>query len=117
MGVPMYVTPHATVTMQTIQDVLKHPNAIVTQSLHLEIATLASALSMIEFTLTEAMNTPFLADITVTSTDKHIEGAACIGRPAIFMIDEHASVPSLPGLIDPVRHTARTVHGIVTQWT
>ena len=117
MGVPMYVTHHATVTMQTIQDVLKHPSGIVTQSLHLEIATLASALSVFEFTLTEEMNRPFLADITVTSADKHIEGAACVGRPAIFMIDEHASVPSLPGLIDPVRHTARTVHGIVTQWT
>lgn len=117
MGVPMYVTLHATVAMRTIQDVLKHPSAIATQSLHLEIATLASPLSVFEFTLTEAMNTPFLADITVTSADKHIEGAACVGRPAIFMIDEHASVPSLPGLIDPVLHTARTVHGIVTQWT
>ena len=117
MGVPMYVTLHATAAMRTIQDVLKHPSAIATQSLHLEIATLVSPLSVFEFTLTEAMNTPFLADITVTSPDKHIEGAACVGRPAIFMIDEHASVPSLPGLIDPVLHTARTVHGIVTQWT
>ncbi|MCU9956983.1 hypothetical protein OEJ37_26845 [Burkholderia sp. BKH01] len=48
MGVPMYVTHHATVIMQTIQDVLEHPSAIVTQSLHLEIATLASALSVFE---------------------------------------------------------------------
>lgn len=117
MGVPMYVTHHATVAMRTIQDVLEHPSAIVTQSLHLEIATLASPLSVFEFTLTEAMNTPFLADITVTSPDKHVDGAACVGRPAIFMIDEHASVPSLPGLIDPVLDTARTVHGIVTRWT
>lgn len=117
MGVPVCVTHHATAAMRTIQDVLKHRSAIVTQPLHLEIATLASPLSVFEFTLTEAMNTPFLADITVTSLDKHIDGAACVGRPATFTIDEHASVPSVPGLIDPVLHTARTVHGIVTQWT
>ncbi|MGU7770652.1 type VI secretion system Vgr family protein [Burkholderia sp. MR1-5-21] len=103
--------------MRTIQDVLKHPSAIVTQPLHLEIATVASPLSVYEFTLTEEMNMPFLADITVTSPDKHVDGAACVGRPAIFTIDEYASVPSLPGVIEPVLHTARTVHGIVTQWT
>ncbi|ACR31037.1 Rhs element Vgr protein [Burkholderia glumae BGR1] len=104
-------------TMQTLQDVLKHPSAIVTQPLHLEIATLRSPISVFSFVLTEEMNTPFVADITVTSKDKHIDGAAVIGRPAIFSIEEHASVPSLPGLINPVQQATRTVHGIVTQWT
>lgn len=63
------------------------------------------------------MNAPFVADITVTSKDKHIDGAAVVGRPAIFTIEEHASVPSLSELINPFQRAARTVHGIVTQWT
>ncbi|HDR9010772.1 TPA: type VI secretion system tip protein VgrG [Burkholderia vietnamiensis] len=103
--------------MQTIQDVLAHPSAIVTQPLHLEIATLQSPVSVFSFVLTEEMNAPFVADITVTSKDKHIDGAAVVGRPAIFTIEEHASVPSLSELINPVQRAARTVHGIVTQWT
>ncbi|MDR0243581.1 MAG: type VI secretion system tip protein VgrG [Burkholderia sp.] len=103
--------------MQTIQDVLTHPSAIVTQPLHLEIATLQSPVSVFSFVLTEEMNTPFVAEITVTSKDKHIDGAAVVGHPAIFTIEEHASVPSLSELINPFQHAARTVHGIVTQWT
>ncbi|MCA8183259.1 type VI secretion system Vgr family protein [Burkholderia vietnamiensis] len=103
--------------MQTIQDVLAHPSAIVTQPLHLEIATLQSPVSVFSFVLTEEMNAPFVADITVTSKDKHIDGAAVVGRPAIFTIEEHASVPSLSELINPFQRAARTVHGIVTQWT
>ncbi|MCO1351388.1 type VI secretion system tip protein VgrG [Burkholderia vietnamiensis] len=103
--------------MQTIQDVLAHPSAIVTQPLHLEIATLQSPVSVFSFVLTEEMNAPFVTDITVTSKDKHIDGAAVVGRPAIFTIEEHASVPSLSELINPVQRAARTVHGIVTQWT
>lgn len=102
--------------MQTIQDVLAHPSAIVTQPLHLEIATLQSPVSVFSFVLTEEMNAPFVADITVTSKDKHIDGAAVVGRPAIFTIEEHASVPSLSELINPFQRAARTVHGIVTQW-
>ncbi|CAG9211738.1 hypothetical protein BVI2075_530037 [Burkholderia vietnamiensis] len=97
--------------MQTIQDVLAHPSAIVTQPLHLEIATLQSPVSVFSFVLTEEMNAPFVADITVTSKDKHIDGAAVVGRPAIFTIEEHASVPSLSELINPVQRAARTVHG------
>ncbi|KDB09149.1 hypothetical protein LIG30_1761, partial [Burkholderia sp. lig30] len=100
--------------MRTIQDVLQHRSAIVTQPFHLEIATLQSPVSVFSFVLNEAMNTPFLADITATSPDKRIDGAAVVGRPAIFTIEEYASVPSMPGLIEPVRHAARTVHGIVT---
>ncbi|MET3823130.1 uncharacterized protein involved in type VI secretion and phage assembly [Burkholderia ambifaria] len=103
--------------MLTIQDVLKHPGSVVTQPLHLEIATLDAPISVLSFVLTEQMNTPFLADITVTSVDKRIDGAAIVGRPAIFTIEEHATVPSMAGMIDPVRHAARTVHGVVTQWT
>ncbi|KVF66141.1 type VI secretion system Vgr family protein [Burkholderia vietnamiensis] len=103
--------------MQTIQDVLAHPSAIVTQPLHLEIATLQSPVSVFSFVLTEEMNAPFVADVTVTSKDKHIDGAAVVGRPAIFTIEEHASVPSLSELINPFQRAARTVHGIVTQWT
>jgi type VI secretion system secreted protein VgrG len=103
--------------MQTIHDVLKHRSAIVTQPLHLEIATLPSPISVLSFVLTEEMNRPFVADITVTSSDKHIDGAAVVGRPAVFTIEEHASVPSMHGLINPVQHAARTVHGIVMQWT
>ncbi|SCZ37838.1 MULTISPECIES: type VI secretion system Vgr family protein [Burkholderia] len=103
--------------MQTIQDVLAHPSAIVTQPLHLEIATLQSPVSVFSFVLTEEMNAPFVADITVTSKDKHIDGAAVVGCPAIFTIEEHASVPSLSELINPFQRAARTVHGIVTQWT
>ena len=103
--------------MRTIQDVLKCPSAIVTQPFYLDIATLASPVSVLSFVLTEEMNATFVADITVTSTDKHIDGAAVVGRPAIFTIEEHASVPSMPGLVEPVQQAARTVHGIVTQWT
>jgi len=103
--------------MRTIQDVLQHRSAIVTQPFHLEIATLQSPVSVFSFVLNEEMNTPFLADITATSPDKRIDGAAVVGRPAIFTIEEYASVPSMPGLIEPVRHAARTVHGIVTNWT
>ncbi|RQS08718.1 type VI secretion system tip protein VgrG [Burkholderia sp. Bp9002] len=103
--------------MRTIHDVLKHPSAVVTQPLHLEIATLNAPISVFSFVLSEEMNTPFLADITVTSRDKQIDGAAVVGRPAIFTLEECASVPSMPGLIDPVQHAARTVHGVVTRWT
>ncbi|KWA22582.1 type VI secretion system Vgr family protein [Burkholderia territorii] len=103
--------------MRTIHDVLKHPSSVVTQSLHLEIATLEVPISVLSFVLTEEMNTRFLASITVTSRDKQIDGAMVVGRPAIFTIEEHATVPSLAGMIDPVRHAARTVHGVVTQWT
>ncbi|OXI17418.1 type VI secretion system Vgr family protein [Burkholderia sp. AU15512] len=103
--------------MPTIQDVLKHPGSVVTQPLRLEIATLDAPISVVSFVLTEEMNTRFLADITVTSKDKRIDGAAIVGRPAIFTIEEHASVPSMAGMIAPVQHAARTVHGVVTQWT
>ncbi|KVV51585.1 type IV secretion protein Rhs [Burkholderia territorii] len=103
--------------MRTIHDVLKHPSSVVTQPLHLEIATLDVPISVLSFVLTEEMNARFLASITVTSQDKQIDGAMVVGRPAIFTIEEHATVPSLAGMIDPVRHAARTVHGVVTQWT
>ncbi|AOI90145.1 type VI secretion system tip protein VgrG [Burkholderia pseudomultivorans] len=103
--------------MRTIQDIVKLPGAIVTQPFHLEIATVDSPLSVFDFESTEEMNKPYLVKITVTSTDKHIDGAACVGRPAVFTIDEHASVPSLQGLVEPAQVTARTLHGIVTQWT
>ncbi|KWN21177.1 type IV secretion protein Rhs [Burkholderia territorii] len=103
--------------MRTIHDVLKHPSSVVTQPLHLEIATLDVPISVLSFVLTEEMNARFLASITVTSRDKQIDGAMVVGRPAIFTIEEHATVPSLAGMIDPVRHAARTVHGVVTQWT
>ncbi|WP_126225531.1 type VI secretion system Vgr family protein [Burkholderia ambifaria] len=103
--------------MRTIQDVLEHPSAIVTQPFHLEIATLQSPVSVLSLSLSEEMNAPFLADVVVTSTDKHIDGAAVVGRPAVFTVEEHASVPSMPRLIEPVVHEARTVHGVVTQWT
>lgn len=103
--------------MRTIQDVLKHPNSVVTQPLHLEIAALDAPVSVLSFVLTEEMNTRFLADIIVTSQDKRIDGATIVGQPAVFTIEEHASVPSMAAVIDPVRHAARTVHGVVTQWT
>ncbi|CAN0625508.1 type VI secretion system secreted protein VgrG [Burkholderia multivorans] len=109
--------PNDSGAMRTIQDVLQHRSAIVTQPFHLEIATLQSPVSVFSFVLNEEMNTPFVADITATSPDKRIDGAAVVGRPAIFTIEEYASVPSMPGLIEPVRHEARTVHGIVTNWT
>jgi type VI secretion system secreted protein VgrG len=103
--------------MRTIQDVLKCPSAIVTQPFYVDIATLASPVSVLSFVLTEEMNAPFVADITITSNDKHIEGTSVVGRPAVFTIEEHACVPSMPGLVEPVQQAARTVHGIVTQWT
>lgn len=103
--------------MRTIQDVLKHPNSVVTQPLHLEIAALDAPASVLSFVLTEEMNTRFLADIIVTSQDKRINGATIVGQPAVFTIEEHASVPSMADVIHPVRHAARTVHGVVTQWT
>lgn len=103
--------------MRTIQDVLKCPSAIVTQPFYVDIATLASPVSVLSFVLTEEMNAPFVANITVTSNDKHIDGTAVVGRPAVFTIEEHACVPSMPGLVEPVQQAARTVHGIVTQWT
>ncbi|PQV48091.1 type VI secretion system Vgr family protein [Paraburkholderia sp. BL21I4N1] len=103
--------------MRTIQDIVKLPGAIVTQPFHLEIATVESPLSVLDFESTEEMNKPYLVRITVTSKNRHIDGAACVGRPAVFTIDEHASVQSLPGLVEPTQATARTLHGTVTQWT
>lgn len=102
--------------MRTIQDIVKLPGAIVTQPFHLEIATFESALSVFDFESTEEMNQPYLVRITVTSTDRQIDGAACVGRSAVFTIDEHVSVPSSPLRVDPVQATARTFHGVVTQW-
>lgn len=102
--------------MRTIQDILQHPSAIVTQPFHIEVATLQSPLSVLEFELDEEMNRPYRVDITVTSADLRIDGAACVGRPGIFTIEEHASIPSQPGLVEPLRKTVRTVHGIVTRW-
>ena len=103
--------------MQTIQDLVKLPGAIVTQPMHLQIATLESPMSVFDFQSIEEMNQATLVKVTVTSKDKQIDGAACVGRPAIFTIDEQASVPSMPGLRAPVQATARTIHGTVTQWT
>jgi type VI secretion system secreted protein VgrG len=57
-----------------------------------------------------------VADITVTSIDKEIDGAACIGRRTTFTIEKRAAIPSLPGLYEPVVHPARTINGVVTQW-
>lgn len=69
---------------------------------------------MFDFSLSEAMNQPFLVDITVTFPDKHIDCAVVVGRPATFKIDVRANVPSV---IDPVQGTARTLLGIVKRWT
>ncbi|WP_374624565.1 type VI secretion system Vgr family protein [Pandoraea sp.] len=100
--------------MQTIQDVLARASSVVSNPLLLEVATLESSIDVLEFSLSEEMNRPFLADITVTSLDKQIDSALVVGRPAIFKVDVRASVS---GLIDPVQRTARIVHGVVTRWT
>lgn len=107
---------NVTAAMQTIHDVLQHPSARLTQHLGLSIATLASPLDVLEFRLEEGFNETYVADITVTSIDKAIDGAVCVGRPSILTIDERVSIPSLPGLAEPVVNPARTVNGVVTQW-
>ncbi|VVE48756.1 hypothetical protein PCO31111_04590 [Pandoraea communis] len=65
--------------MQTIEDMLARVSSVVTNPLLLEIATLKSSINVLDFSLSEAMNQPFLADITVTSPDKHIDCAVVVG--------------------------------------
>ncbi|CAE6736190.1 hypothetical protein R70006_02351 [Paraburkholderia domus] len=101
---------------RSINDVLQHPSARLSQHLGFSIPTLDRFLDVLEFRLVEEFNEIYSADITVTSIDKEIDGAACVGRRASFTIDERAAIPSLPGLVDPVVEPARTVNGIVTQW-
>lgn len=103
--------------MRTIHDRFTLPSATGLHPLHLKIMGLQSPISVSEFELVEEMNRSFLVDITVTSTDKHIDSAACLKRPAVFKIEGPSAVPFAPGLIEPVHRVARTVHGIVTQWT
>lgn len=100
----------------TINDVLQHPSARLTQHFGFSIATLDQFLDVLEFRLVEEFNELYTADITVTSVDQEIDGAACVGRRATFTIDERAAIPSVPGLVDPVLSPARTINGIVTQW-
>ena len=102
--------------MGTIKDVLQHPSARLTQHLRLSIGTVDSPLDVLEFRLAQAFNQTYIADITLTSTDKAIDGAACVGRRATFMVEEKAAVPSVPGLVTPVVEPALLVHGVVTQW-
>ncbi|WP_429324123.1 type VI secretion system Vgr family protein [Paraburkholderia sp. GAS348] len=102
--------------MRTINDVLQHPGARLTQHLRLSIATFDPRLDVLEFRLEEAFNETYVADLTVTSVEKSIDGASCVGRRSTFTIDERAAIPSLPGLLDPVVNPARTVNGVVTQW-
>jgi type VI secretion system secreted protein VgrG len=102
--------------MGTIKDILQHPSARLTQHLALSIGTVNAPLDVYEFRLEEAFNKTYVANVTVTSTDKAIDGAACVGRRATFIIDERAAIPSLPGLTEPVVNPARTVNGVVTQW-
>ncbi|WP_416052951.1 type VI secretion system Vgr family protein [Cupriavidus basilensis] len=114
--VPINEKPDFTAAMRTLNDVLQHPSARLTQHLGLAIATLASPLDVLEFRIEEGFNETYVADITVTSIDKTIDGAACVGRRSTLTIDERAAIPSLPGLADPVINPARTVNGVVTQW-
>ncbi len=101
---------------RTISDILQYPSARLSQHLGFSIPTLDRFLDVLEFRLVEEFNEIYTADITVTSVDQEIDGAACVGRRATFTIDERAAIPSLPGLVDPVVSPARTVNGIVTQW-
>jgi type VI secretion system secreted protein VgrG len=102
--------------MLTIKDVLQHPSARLTQHFSLSIATLASPLEVLQFRLNEGFNETYVADITVTSVDKAIDGAACVGRRSTFTIDERAAIPSVPGLVETVVEPVRIVNGVVTQW-
>ncbi|GAB3629585.1 Actin cross-linking toxin VgrG1 [Pandoraea terrae] len=102
--------------MQTLQDVLQYPSARLTQHLRLSIGTLDTPIDVLSFRLEEGFNETYVADITVTSINKAIDAAACVGRRATFAIDEEAAVPSMPGLVTPVVEPARIVHGVVTQW-
>ncbi|MEZ0601033.1 type VI secretion system Vgr family protein [Paraburkholderia sp. IW21] len=102
--------------MRTIHDVLQHPGARLTQHLGLSVATLDRVLDVLDFRIEEELNEAYVVDVTVTSADLAIDGAACVGRRATFTIDERAAIPSLPALVDPVVEPARTVNGIVTQW-
>ena len=102
--------------MRTINDVLQHSSARLTQHLGLSIATLASPLAVLIFRIESGFNKTCVADITVTSADKAIDGAACVGRRSPLSLDERAAIPSPPRLIDPVVDRALTVNGVVTQW-
>ena len=102
--------------MGTIKDVLQHPSARLTQHLRLSIGTINSPLDVLEFRLEQELSETHCADITLTSTDQAIDGAACVGRRATFTVEEKASIPSAPGLVAPVIEPALTLHGVVTQW-
>jgi len=103
-------------TSQGIRQFLAFPQATITQRFYVRVATLASPLSVLDFELEEGFNQTYRADITVTSVNPAIAGAACVGRRATFTIEAHASLPAFPGLLDPASEPIRTVHGVVTQW-
>ena len=102
--------------MGTIKDVLRHPSARLTQHLRLSIGTVSSPLDVVEFEVRQAFNETYTADITLTSTDKAIDGAACVGRRATFTVEERAAIPSLPGLTKPVVEPGFLLHGVITRW-
>jgi type VI secretion system secreted protein VgrG len=102
--------------MGSINDVLQHPSAQLTQHLSLSIGTVNAPFDVLNARLEEGFNETYAADITVTSSEMAIDGAACVGRRATFTIDEEAAIPSIPGLVAPVVVPAKIVHGVVTQW-
>jgi len=90
--------PALTAVTGAIKDVLQHRRARLTQHLRLSVGTVNSPLDVLEFRLEQAFNETYVADITVASTDKPIDGAGCVRRRASFMVEESRGTVSVwPG--------------------
>ncbi len=101
----------------TIETILKHPSARLRQLLRLKVATTTpTPVSVVSSKFSAAFNEPFRLSVVVTSADRQIDGAQWVGRRATFGIEEEASIPSAPGLVDPTVSPELIVHGVVTLW-
>jgi type VI secretion system secreted protein VgrG len=100
----------------TIETILKHPSARLRQLLRLKIASVTTPVSVVRSKFSAGFNETFRLGLMVTSADKQIDGAQWVGRRATFSIDEEATIPSVPGLVEPTVVPALIVHGVVTRW-
>jgi len=99
-----------------IETILKHPSARLRQLLRLKVAKYTTPLSVVKSKFTAAFNEPFRLSLVVTCSDQQIDSGQWVGRRATFTLEDEASIPSAPGLVDPAVEPQLIVHGVITRW-
>jgi type VI secretion system secreted protein VgrG len=100
----------------TVETILKHPSARLRQLLRLNVGNAGVSLSVVRSKFTSRFNEPFRLSLVVTSANTQIDSGQLVGRRATFTLDEEASIPSVPGLVEPTIVPELIVHGVVTRW-